>query len=36
MAGIFARKALLTDGWAENVRLVTSAGRIECVGIDGF
>jgi formimidoylglutamate deiminase len=34
MAGIFARKALLTDGWAENVRIATSAGRIDVVDVD--
>lgn len=34
MANIFARKALTTDGWAENVRIVTSAGRIDRVDVD--
>ena len=31
MTAIFARKALLANGWAENVRLRTSAGRLTVV-----
>lgn len=31
MSGIFARKALLADGWADNVRLDVEAGRIAAV-----
>jgi formimidoylglutamate deiminase len=34
MTSIFARKALTIDGWAENVRIVTSAGRIDRVDVD--
>ena len=31
MSSIFARKALLADGWADNVRLNIEAGRIAAV-----
>jgi len=31
MGGIFARKALLADGWADNVRLDIEAGRITAI-----
>ena len=34
MSGIFARKALLADGWADNVRLDIEAGRIAAVAAD--
>ena len=34
MTDIFARKALLHKGWANNVRLVVRAGRIESVARD--
>ena len=31
MSGIFARKALLAGGWADNVRLDIEAGRISAI-----
>ncbi len=31
MSGIFARKALLADGWADNVQLEIEAGRIAAI-----
>ena len=34
MSSIFARKALLADGWADNVRLDIEAGRIAAVAAD--
>ncbi|NIL95185.1 MAG: formimidoylglutamate deiminase [Woeseiaceae bacterium] len=34
MSGIFARKALIQKGWANNVRLSVLAGRIETVQAD--
>jgi len=34
MSGIFARKALLADGWADNVRLDIEADRIAAVAVD--
>lgn len=34
MQGIFARKALLTTGWAENVRLTVDGDRIDSVQSD--
>ena len=34
MSGIFARKALLADGWADNVRIDIEAGRIAAVAAD--
>ena len=34
MGSIFARKALLADGWADNVRLDIEAGRIAAIAAD--
>jgi len=34
MSGIFARKALLADGWADNVRIDIEAGRIAAIAAD--
>ena len=34
MSGIFARKALLQKGWADNVRLQVEAGRIVSIATD--
>ena len=34
MSGIFARKALLADGWADNVRLGIEGGQIAEVAAD--
>ena len=34
MGGIFARKALLAGGWADNVRLEIEAGRISAIAAD--
>ena len=34
MGGIFARKALLADGWADNVRIEIEAGRIAAIAAD--
>ena len=34
MDSIFARKALLGDGWADNVRLDIDAGRISAIATD--
>ncbi len=34
MTGLFARKALLTGGWAENVRLEVAAGEISSIAAD--
>ncbi|MDH3805741.1 MAG: amidohydrolase family protein, partial [Gammaproteobacteria bacterium] len=34
MTDIFARKALLQKGWADNVRLAVRAGRIQSVACD--
>ncbi len=31
MTGIFARKALIANGWAENVRITTEGGRIASI-----
>jgi formimidoylglutamate deiminase len=34
MSGVFARKALLADGWADNVHLDIEAGRITAIATD--
>jgi formimidoylglutamate deiminase len=34
MSGVFARKALLADGWADNVHLDIDAGQIEAIATD--
>ena len=34
MTHIFARQALTADGWAENVRIAISSGRIESLRTD--
>ena len=34
MSSIFARKALLTKGWSDNVRLQIAAGRVESLAAD--